>query len=267
MSAIYFNKQYPMWLTIDVEELTDTNFALRTKRPVQLEYETLIDRWLELCAEADYRSTCFILGSFTEKFPKLVKKLHENGHEIASHGNDHRLVYEMGLEEWKHSIADSKKRLEDLTGAEVKGYRSASWSLPFEKQYYETLLECGYKYSSSYFPMKTYMYGNTIDKKTPFYITTSHGKILEIPVLKQGIPFSGGFYLRVLPLAILQQLFNSTIHKGHKPVLYIHPYEMTEKNMMRYFSEYYGINLDFLLAFFSTSAPVDKIRKILKGRG
>lgn len=253
-----------MWLTIDVEELTDTNFGLKAKRSLELDYEALLDRWMELCDEADYRSTCFILGSFAEKFPHLVRKLHENGHEIASHGNDHRLIYQMGFGEWKNSVSDSKKRLEDLTGSAVKGYRSASWSLPFEKRYYETLLECGYGYSSSYFPMKTYMYGNTVDKKEPFYITTPSGKILEIPVLKMGLPFSGGFYLRVLPFIVLRELFSSTLTKGYKPVLYIHPYEMLEKNMMRYFSDYYGLNPDFLLAFFSTSSPVEKIRKLLK---
>ncbi len=258
MSKIY--NKYNIWLTIDVEKITDTNFNINWKSKADLNYELLINNWIKLCDKLNYRSTCFVLGSFAKEYPNLVKKLHNNGHEISSHGINHNLVYNMKFSDWQESIKDSKKILEDIISDKVKGYRSASWSLPFNKNYYEALINEGYSYSSSYFPIKTYMYGNYIDKKEPFKIKTKSGTITEIPIPKYILPFSGGFYLRVLPTFIEKYLLKKAINKKIKPVIYIHPYELiNNKSLVSYFLKYSKINLDFILAFYSTSKPIDKI--------
>ena len=262
MSELY--DKYKTWLTIDVEEITDTNFDLKWKRQVSLDYDRLIQNWIELSDKLNIKATCFVLGSFAQKYPQLIKKLSDNGHEVASHGNNHNLVYNVTINEWEKSIVESKNILEDLISKPVVGYRSASWSLPFEKKYYETLAKSGYLYSSSYFPLKTYMYGNSINKKQAFNIITKHGTIKEIPILKSMIPFSGGLYLRVLPVFIEKYLFNNCIKRKTKPVLYIHPYELMDESLMKFFSKYAKINIDFLLAFYSSSNPLKKIEKILK---
>jgi hypothetical protein len=246
-----------MLLTIDVEEITDTNFNILWKQKPILNYEKLIDNFIEL--SQNHQAKAFILGTFAKKYPELVKKLHLNGVEIASHGYEHNLVYEIEFQKWSEDIRLSKKILEDLIGCEVKGYRSPSWSLPFKKEYYEELIKQHFTYSSSYFPLKTYMYGNSIDKKSPFVITTKYGKITEYPISRDFIPFSGGFYLRVLPIWMLKIFFK----KIENSILYIHPYELMDKNLINYFFKYANFNLDFLLAFYSLGLPKNKIKEII----
>jgi len=262
-SKVY--NEHEIWLTIDVEELNDSNFKLSEKKPIKLNYEKLIDDWLELCDKNNCKSTAFVLGGFAKKYPEIVKKLSSAGHEIASHGHTHDLVYDISFETWKESINDSKKTLEDIIGKEVNGYRSASWSLPFDKQYYETLVDSGYTYSSSYFPLKTYLYGNSIDKKWPFEIHTSSGVITEIPIPKLGIPYSGGFYLRMLPLFLQKILMKRMFSLGVKPVIYIHPYELVNPDFItKYFLQYFKKNIDFFLAFSAISRPIKDIDMLLK---
>jgi len=111
--------------------------------------------------------------------------------------------------------------------------------------------------------LKTYMYGNNIDKKQPFKVNTQNGVIVEYPILKNVIPYSGGFYLRTLPLVIEKYLFNNSIKKGLKPIIYIHPYELMNCNLINFFRKYTSLNIDFILAFYSTSYPLKKIENIL----
>lgn len=262
MSSVYLNSKN-IWLTIDIEEVKDSNFNLVRKGNIKISYDMLIQSWVELCDHLEVKSTCFVLGSFALEYPNLVKLLVENGHEIASHGMNHKLVNKVGLSDWEESIITSKKTLEDISGVEVTGYRAASWSMPFQKQYYETLAKNGYQFSSSYFPMKTYMYGNTVDKIQPFLVKTKNGNICEYPILKSIIPFSGGFYLRVIPEFILKPLFNSRISKGFKPILYVHPYELMNENLLIFFRSGNKINIDYFLAFFATSMPIEKIKSIV----
>ena len=257
MSRIYQNSK--IWLTIDIEEITDTNFNILWKKQPKIDYEKLLESWIDFCDKLGVKSTCFVLGSFAKKYPKIIRKLHERGHEIASHGLTHKLVYEMQIEEWKEELIESKKILEEIIGDKVYGYRSPSWSLPFEKYYYEILKEVGFTYSSSYFPFKTYMYGNSIDKKSPFKV----GEILEIPLAKQWIPFSGGFYLRVLPLFLQKYLSKKLQDSDKKTVIYLHPYELIDKNLISFFKEYAKINKDFVLAFWESVKVVKKIKDII----
>ncbi len=249
-----------IWITIDVEEVTDMNFGVKWKNTPAIDYEKHIDSFLSL--KADQKATAFILGSFAKKYPHIVKKLSDNGVEIACHGLQHNLIYKEGFDKWSKRVKEAKEILENIIDKDVVGYRSPSWSLPFEKKYYEVLAKEGFRYSSSYFPMKNYMYGNSINKKSPFYIYTKYGKIQERPIPKYIIPFSGGFYLRVLPLWLLKILFK----KVENPILYIHPYELIEKNLLLFFKNSAGFNIDYFLAFYSLGYAKDKISKILYGK-
>jgi len=262
MSQIYKNSRY--WLTIDIENLDSTNFNILWTKEPKLNYDCLVDNWIETTNLLDVKSTCFMLGNFAKENPKIVKKLHSAGHEIASHGMQHDLVNKIPLNKWHSSLIESKETIEDITGNRVFGYRAASWSMPFEEEYYETLLKAGYKYSSSYFPFRTYMYGNKIDKKNPFRVATKLGDILEIPVPKFFIPFAGGFYFRILPVWLQRVMHHNLNKNGTKSIFYIHPYELMDKNLIKYFHDYADFNLDFLLAFYSTSLPKDKIMKVFR---
>jgi hypothetical protein len=246
-----------MWLTTDIEEVTDMNFNVLWKKTPQINYEKYIDYFLEIAQNK--KSTAFVLGSFAKKYPDIVKKIANSGVEIASHSMYHKIVYQESFKEWKNEIREAKKILEDLIGKEVVGYRSPSWTLPFDKKYYAELALAGYKYSSSYFPMKNYMYGNSINKLEPFKIYTENGIIEERPIPKNIIPFGGGFYLRVLPLWLLKSLFKKT----KQSVLYIHPYELIDENLIKYFWDDADKNLDYFLAFIHLGYAKDKIKRIV----
>ena len=246
-----------IWLTLDVEEVTDMNFDIQWKQTPQLKYEQYIENFITF--SKNYKATAFVLGSFAKKYPQIVQKLAKNGIEIACHGLYHNLVHIEDFQKWSQDLVEAKKILEELTCKPVVGYRSPSWSLPFEKRYYEFLAKAGFEYSSSYFPMKNYMYGNSIDKKTPFMIYTKYGRVQERPVAKQIIPFSGGFYLRVLPLWLLKILFKKT----KNPVLYVHPYELMDTNLLHFFKKYAAYNIDYFLAFYASSPARKKIKALL----
>ncbi len=262
MSRIYHTSS--LWLTLDVEQLHDANFGVKTRFDPKIEYERIIDEWIENADMLNIKSTCFVLGSFAQKFPRAIEKLSLNGHEIASHGLTHDLVYKQPFETFVDSIQQSKKILEDIIQAPVEGYRSASWSLPFDKKYYEALIQSEYKYSSSYFPFKTYMYGNSVDRKAPFTITTPSGTIEEIPLLKSHLPFSGGFYLRVLPLWVHKFLMKSLINAEHKPIIYTHPYEMTGNYLLKSMHKAVKIDTAYILAFAETTPSRQKLSKLLQ---
>jgi len=261
MSRIYNSEK--IWLTIDVEELVDSNFNIKYKSIVKLDYNKLIDNWLDFCDENNIKSTAFVLGSFAKKYPDIIRKIHNKGHEIACHGEDHRLVYKYDREEWYIKTNIAKSFLEELINDEVKGYRSPSWSLPYDKEYYEDLIKMGFTYSSSYFPFKTYMYGHSEDKKKPFTVFTDKGEITEIPLAKFLIPFSGGFYLRLIP-TFLQKMLIYRLAKITKVIIYIHPYELDSENMFFKHLETANFSKDFFLAFYSSSSPKKKIKCLLE---
>ena len=255
-------KEAKIWPTIDVEELEDANFGIRKKEALDIDYEKIIMEWIELCRRHHTSSCAFVLGNFAKKYPKAVKRLAQNGHEIACHGLNHELVYNIPFKRWVEETKEAKKILEDITGQKVEGYRSPSWSMPFEKRYYEALVYMGFKFSSSYFPFKTYMYGNEIDKKRPFKIFTQKGVITEIPVPKNVIPFSGGFYFRILPYAVTRYLFADLMKKGIKPIIYTHPYELMDHLFTR-FANKIKMDTAFLLTFAGIGDTKKKFDKLM----
>ncbi len=250
-----------IWSTIDIECIEDANFGIKLKHKINIDYACLVDEWLSI---TNHKGCAFVLGSFAKKYPHIIKKLSNLDIDIASHGLNHTLVYKMSFKKWLKEIKDSKKIIEDITGKEVKGYRSPSWSLPFEKKYYEALVTTGFRFSSSYFPFKTYMYGNEIDKKNPFEIYTQSGNITEIPIPKKIIPYSGGFYTRVLPYRIISYLSANLIKNGIKPVFYVHPYELTDQNLFLFFSKNIQKDMAFFMSFIQFKNTKHKIQKILE---
>lgn len=253
-----------IWATIDLEQVEDMNSDLIYKSgDVKLDYPRFLDRWMELCDAHQIKSTCFTLGKFARRYPQKIKELCNNGHEIASHGMAHDLVYKLSFADWQQSIIDSKNMLQDLIGQPVTGYRSPSWSLPYEPRYYAALIEAGYTYSSSYFPFKTYLYGHSEDKKQPFVVQTGSGDITEIPVPKYILPFSGGFYLRVIPYMFHPFLIKRLLSRNVKPVLYVHPYELMQTSIMAMLSNHLKFNKGFFIVALATSSPFDKLDKLL----
>ena len=119
------------FITFDIEEWCHANFNSLKEIPKTTEndLDKEVDIMIDMCEEHNMKSTCFILGVVAEKYPQIVKKIYNAGHEVASHGYDHKLVYNMTPEEFNNDISKSCKLLEDITGEKIKGYRAPSWSV------------------------------------------------------------------------------------------------------------------------------------------
>ncbi|MGA2631326.1 MAG: polysaccharide deacetylase family protein, partial [Terriglobia bacterium] len=138
---------------------------------------------MDLFSERDVRVTCFFLGWVAEKFPHLVKEAERRGHEVASHGYAHRLVYEMTPEEFLGDTRRSKAILENIVGHPILGYRSSGFSVTDRTPwFFEALSEAGFQYDSSVFPAPRQHGGLEGAHLAPYRIETPNGILTEFPV-------------------------------------------------------------------------------------
>lgn len=185
-------------------------------------------RMLDLLAEHRVSSTCFFLGWVARRFPSLVKETSRRGHELASHGNAHRLVYQMTRSEFLDDTLSSRKELEDISGTRVVGFRAPGFSvMPATPWFFETLLEAGFLYDSSVFPAHRAHGGMPGAAYAPHFI----GDLLEFPVTVArpfGWPvcFFGGGYLRLSPLAVIRAMAGRVLDEDRPVVFYAHPREI-----------------------------------------
>ncbi|HMO35528.1 MAG TPA: polysaccharide deacetylase family protein [Gemmatales bacterium] len=191
-------------------------------------------RLSQLLAESNTKATFFIVGELAQRHPDLVRELHQAGHEIASHGWDHQPVYRLGREAFRRDITRSKDVLEEITGEPVKGYRAPTFSVMQKTSWaIDELIEAGYQYDSSVFPVHHDRYGVPDAPVSPFrcYGSSRMQSILEIPPLTlqtglANVPVGGGGYFRLLPLLLLKA--GIWLNRGHSPavsMLYFHPWE------------------------------------------
>ncbi len=197
-------------LTIDLEDYYQVsafskNFAVDRwdNYPSRVEHNTA--KLLSILDEGNARATFFTLGWVARKYPKLIRKIADNHHEIACHSNVHRSVYAMGAEEFREDTLEAKKLLEDITGEPIRGYRAPSFSITRDSLWaYEILSEIGFSYDSSVFPIKHPNYGWPRAPRFPFTIRTNNGSIIEFPMPTLQLagvraPIGGGAYFRLLP--------------------------------------------------------------------
>lgn len=258
------------FLTFDIEDWYHANYqSVDISRfqgvPSRLEAET--DRLLEICADAGVESTCFVLGSVAETLPGLVKKIAAAGHEVASHGHSHQLVYSMTPDQFRKDLQKSCAILEELTGKKVWGFRAPSWSLKEDtlEWYYPILEEANLAYSSSVYPASTFLYGIPAFPNRVHYpaIAGRDTTILEIPVpvvrlLGKTIGFSGGFYFRLLPGWLIRKAFRKVGPQGKESFLYLHPREI-DPQQARLPLPF----LESLIQYYGTSSCEKKLRRTL----
>jgi polysaccharide deacetylase family protein (PEP-CTERM system associated) len=199
-------------------------------------YESRVEkntyRILDLMDEHCVKGTFFVLGWIAERWPSLTKEIHVRGHEVASHGYNHRLVYDQTVQDFRTDINRTKKILEDITGHPVIGFRAASYSITKKSSWaLDILVEEGYKYDSSIFPIHHDRYGMPDALRFPHVLETENGKLIEFPpstytLMGQNIPVCGGGYLRFLPLGIIKMAIRKINKKERQSaVIYIHPWE------------------------------------------
>ncbi|HXW68967.1 MAG TPA: XrtA system polysaccharide deacetylase [Dissulfurispiraceae bacterium] len=189
-------------------------------------------RILDLMYEYRVRGTFFVLGWVAERNASLIRQIQASGHEIASHGYRHRLVYDMTPEQFRDDVRLSKSILEDITGSPVLGFRAASYTIVQKTLWaLDVLAEEGYRYDSSIFPIHHDRYGLPGANRFPHVIGTKSGSLREFPpstlsLFGLNIPVCGGGYLRLLPESLIKAAIRRiNKHELQPAITYIHPWE------------------------------------------
>jgi polysaccharide deacetylase family protein (PEP-CTERM system associated) len=223
----------PNFLTIDIEEWYHADYdGLQPATYSQdTHLEALVDRLIDLCAEYGVHTTCFVLGSVAQSKPGIVKKLHMAGHEIASHGCDHELVYRIGPRRFEEDLRRSCDILEALTGEKVLGYRAPSFSVTSDSLgwYYDVLEAAELVYSSSVFSGRTFLYGvpDFPDRVHHPVVGGRTRKTIEFPVPRVNLAGRHlGLYVRLFPASMILRRIESDNQAGKPVVLYVHPREI-----------------------------------------
>ena len=188
---------------------------------------------LEMLDERKVRATFFVLGWVARKHPEIVRQIAAAGHEVASHGMSHRLIYTQAPEEFRQETRDAKALLEDLAQKPVTGYRAATYSITSRSLWaLDVLCEEGFHYDSSIFPMRHDRYGIPDAEQRPHVLTTPGGaRLVEFPisVLRYGgakIPVAGGGYFRLFPYGLTRWALRRLNARQQEFVFYIHPWEV-----------------------------------------
>lgn len=195
--------------------------------------ELTTNRLLDLLDETGRRATFFVLGWVGEAYPGLIREVAKRGHEIACHSYRHRLVYELTHEEFREDTRRAMQILEDTAGVRVKGYRAPSFSITQHSWWaFRILVELGFEYDSSIFPVLHPNYGMPQAPRFTFRIVTDAGSLVEFPMstLQFGnrrSPIAGGAYFRVLPYWYTHWGIQFLNQKEGQPVCtYVHPWEL-----------------------------------------
>jgi polysaccharide deacetylase family protein (PEP-CTERM system associated) len=222
-------------LSIDVEDWFHTeNLKPAISRNEWASCEFRVERntmrMLEILDARDSRATFFVLGWVAEQCPRLVRAIAAAGHEVASHGYGHDLIYSLSPSEFRADVLRSKRHLEDLTGRQIYGYRApcfsiTEWAIPI-------LQEAGFTYDSSVFPTLAHdRYGRLdgVEAGEPVVLLPSGLYEVSISCVrlgKRGIPWGGGGYFRLIPYALWRQGIRIILRSGSPYVFYTHPWEI-----------------------------------------
>ncbi|MEZ5837827.1 MAG: DUF3473 domain-containing protein [Geminicoccaceae bacterium] len=221
-------------MSIDVEEFFQV-WALRChyarddwdRLPSRVVAST--GRLLDLMEETSTKATFFTLGWVAERHPGLVRRIVEDGHELASHGYDHKLVHEMSESQFREDLAKSKDLLEQAGGVAVHGYRAPNFSINTATPWaYDALRETGYSYSSSSHPVANDHYGDVRGERRPYRRDgITELPVTVLPLAGRNLPCAGGGYFRILPYAWTRYALARAVREpGIRGMFYLHPWEV-----------------------------------------
>jgi polysaccharide deacetylase family protein (PEP-CTERM system associated) len=208
---------------------------------------------LNVLHEHDVKATFFFLGWVAERHPHLVRAAVAAGHEVASHGYAHDIVYDITPSAFLEDVTRAKHLLESITGKAVSGYRAPGFSATAATPwFFECLVEAGYRYDSSVFPARRQHGGLLGFARAPAPVSTPAGSIYEFPVsvsdvLGQPVCFFGGGYLRLFPYALIRLMARRVLSSGLPVVYYFHPREIDPDHprlpmsLSRRFKTYVGL--------------------------
>lgn len=223
-------------MTIDVEDYFQVsafsdNISVQEWSQHSCRVENNMDRILQLFSDNDVKATFFTLGWIAKQYPQVVKNIVSNGHELASHGRNHRRVFDQTPEQFTADITYTKNLLEDIGGVEIKGYRAASFSIDNRNLWaYDCLTQAGYQYSSSIYPVEHDHYGMPDAPRFSFF--ANDAGLVEVPIstvqwMNRLWPSGGGGYFRFFPYAISKRLIRTINQKEQRSaIFYLHPWEI-----------------------------------------
>lgn len=224
-------------LTIDVEDYFQVSaFAPYIRREDwdtrECRVERNVDRILGLLDEQDTKATFFTLGWVAERYPAMVRRIVDGGHELASHGYGHQRASDLTPQQLYEDVHRAKTILEDIGGQAVLGYRAPSFSIGTANLWaLDTLLEAGYRYSSSIYPVKHDHYGMP---DAPRFAHEVRPGLIEVPpttlrLLDRNLPSSGGGFFRLLPYGVSRWMLQQVNSRDAQSVIfYFHPWEIDE---------------------------------------
>ncbi|HYE98226.1 MAG TPA: XrtA system polysaccharide deacetylase [Planctomycetota bacterium] len=224
-------------LTIDVEEYFQVEaFAGVIDRGRWEAYDTRVDvsvdMILGMLAEAGCTATFFVLGWIAARYPAVVRAISGAGHEVASHGFDHRLADTMEPDAFRSDVRATKRLLEDITGLPVAGYRAPCFSINGSNLWALAVLEEeGYRYSSSLYPIRHDLYGMPEAPRFPFHPLAGsrfiEAPLSTVPMFGRNVPCAGGGYFRLFPYRFSRwQLRRINLGEGRACIFYMHPWEL-----------------------------------------
>ena len=223
-------------------------------------------RVLALLDEFGVKGTFFILTWNAERHPELVEDIASRGHEVATHGYAHRLVYEQGRDLYRQDLERSQQILERITGKRARGYRAPSFSVTAKSMWaLDVMLECGIEYDSSIFPVQDALYGVPGALRFPFVIhSVGERQLVEFPMTtarvgKRNLPLGGGAYLRVLPYPYMRWGMRRVNKEGQSAVVYLHPWEIDPEHPRLHSRGKRGVSSHYI----NLRAMEDKLRRLL----
>jgi polysaccharide deacetylase family protein (PEP-CTERM system associated) len=222
-------------LTIDVEDYFQVSalepYIARGEwdaRHCRVEHN--VDRILAMLEEYAEHATFFTLGWIAERYPRMVRRIVDGGHEVASHGFAHRRASEQSPEAFQADIHLAKVVLEDLTGAEVIGYRAPSFSIGDANPWaFDCIARAGYRYSSSVYPISHDHYGTP---HAPRFAHDVREGLIEVPLTTMRLfgrnwPAAGGGYFRLMPYSVSRWMLSRVNRVDRQPaIFYFHPWEI-----------------------------------------
>jgi len=228
----------PLAMTVDVEDYFHVSAFEGVIAPESWsQWPSTVERntrrLLELFDETGIKATFFVLGWVAEHYPALIREIQQQGHEIASHGYSHRLVYRQSPAVFREETLRSKQLLEDIAQTPVRGYRAASYSITKASLWaLDILAELGFQWDSSIFPVYHDRYGMPDSPTRPYRITTAAGAdILEFPLTTARLfgyrmPAAGGGYFRLYPYWLSRWLLERARAQQQTAIFYLHPWEI-----------------------------------------
>lgn len=187
---------------------------------------------LDILDERGVKATMFVLGWVAERHKTLVKRIVDAGHELASHGYGHELITAQTPQAFREDVRQAKNILEDIGGKPVLGYRAPTFSIIKETEWaLPILVEEGYRYDSSIFPIMHDYYGIPGANPAIHTLATESGPIIEVPpsvcqLAGLKIPVAGGGYFRLFPYSLLKKLLRRVEAQGQPLIMYLHPWEL-----------------------------------------